>query len=136
MLCLLVIDQDFEIIEVALTVIAPRPVEDLLEIGVVPLLLGHRGGGETSGRVRGAAYDVDGSSNFNDGGRRIHAMMQAEWQVARGPVLDAEGAGKPAKPMSWRTSIREDLHSPEQLADGFSSHTVVILSMPSAPSRL
>jgi hypothetical protein len=48
-LCFLVVDQDLEIVKVALTVVAPRACEDLFEIGVVALLLRHL---EVRSRVR------------------------------------------------------------------------------------
>lgn len=40
-LCLLVIDENLQIIKVALTVVAPRTLKDLVHIGVMPLLLAH-----------------------------------------------------------------------------------------------
>lgn len=47
MFCLLMVNQNFEIIEVAFAVIAPGPGEDLFDIRMMTLLLGHdevRGG--------------------------------------------------------------------------------------------
>jgi hypothetical protein len=41
MLCLLVIDKNLEVVEVALAVVAPRTREDFVEVGVVALLLRH-----------------------------------------------------------------------------------------------
>lgn len=35
-------DENFQVIEITLTVIAPRPSEQLLDIGVTALLLAHR----------------------------------------------------------------------------------------------
>jgi hypothetical protein len=46
MLGLLVGDQDLEVVEVALAVVAPRPLELVVEIGVVALLLDHFGDAE------------------------------------------------------------------------------------------
>lgn len=42
-LCLLVIDENLQIIKVALTIVAPRTRENLLNVGVVPLFLAHVG---------------------------------------------------------------------------------------------
>ena len=39
--CFLVIDQDLEIVKVALAVVAPRPRENLRQVGVITLLLRH-----------------------------------------------------------------------------------------------
>lgn len=39
---LLVVDQDLQIIEVALTVVAPGSRDDLLDVWVLPLWLAHR----------------------------------------------------------------------------------------------
>ena len=38
---LLMIDQDFEVIEIALTIVAPRSREDLVDLRVLPLVLPH-----------------------------------------------------------------------------------------------
>lgn len=39
--CFLVIDQDLEIVEVALAVVAPGPRENLSQVGMITLLLRH-----------------------------------------------------------------------------------------------
>lgn len=41
MLCFLMLNQDAQIVEVALAVIAPRSSEDILDVGVLSLLLAH-----------------------------------------------------------------------------------------------
>lgn len=41
MFCFLVIDEDLEIVKVAFAVIAPRTRENLLDVGVLTLLLCH-----------------------------------------------------------------------------------------------
>jgi hypothetical protein len=41
MLGLLMVDENFQVIEVTLTVVAPWPREHFIQIRVIPLLLGH-----------------------------------------------------------------------------------------------
>ena len=45
-LCLLMIYEDLEIVEVALAVVAPRSRKDFFDVGVVALLLRHDGRGD------------------------------------------------------------------------------------------
>lgn len=45
MLCLLVVDKDLEVVEVALAVVAPWALEEVLDFGVLTLLFGHGCGG-------------------------------------------------------------------------------------------
>lgn len=79
MLGLLVVDQDLEVVEVALAVVAPRAVEDLLDVGVVSLLLAH------------------GVGAFGSWGSRSRELMRRKpamrsCRVARG----ADGGGRRA----------------------------------------
>lgn len=57
MFCLLVIDEDLEVVEVALTVVTPRPRQDLFDVRVVSLFLGHLGR-----RIEGRALVVCAST--------------------------------------------------------------------------
>ena len=41
MLCLLVIDENLQIIEISFTVVAPWPGDNFIEVGVFPLILDH-----------------------------------------------------------------------------------------------
>ena len=42
-------DENLEIVEIALAVVTPRPIEDFLKIGMIPLLFPHSGYGINTG---------------------------------------------------------------------------------------
>lgn len=50
---LLVVDQDLEVVEVALAVVAPRTSKDLLDVGVISLLLAHVDGARDGRTIAG-----------------------------------------------------------------------------------
>jgi hypothetical protein len=57
-LCFLVRDEDFLVVEVALAVVAPRARDDLLDIGTVALFLVHHGCGEGGVKCDGVGCEV------------------------------------------------------------------------------
>lgn len=59
-LCFLMIDQDFQIIKISLTVVTPWPGQGFFNVGVTPLLLSHADGIrvlETESTLRFVAFD-------------------------------------------------------------------------------
>lgn len=50
MLSFLVIDQDFQVIKVALTVVTPWPLQDFLKVRMLSLVLSHVGGYTSGGK--------------------------------------------------------------------------------------
>lgn len=66
-LCLLVIDENLQVIEVAFTVIAPWSGEDFFHVGVVALLLRHGGGRREAMMERVWCLAVDETVKINNG---------------------------------------------------------------------
>lgn len=94
MLCLLVVDEDLEVVEVALAVIAPWALEEVLDFGVLTLLFGH------------GCCDGD-----------------ALWMMVRKKLVPASAAGLIGSNRAWRSlPLWRKRSSASNLAPGSNEH--------------